>query len=87
MPDMPNGGLFGEVPSPARRADPANVSPGDDAGAALRDIEARAKAACDRHYAGGERDGWRGAPRWETVGPTHQEWWRRVVRGEIEGPR
>ncbi len=89
MPDVQNGGLFGAVPGPKGRADPASV-PGQEHPAAPvqgPSIEDQAREACNRHYAGGERDGWRGAPRWETVGPTHQEWWRRVVRGEIDGPR
>lgn len=49
-------------------------------------VEARAKAACDRHYAGGERDGWGPALTWERVGETERErlraWARRTIKCE-----
>lgn len=80
MPDVQSGGLWGSVPGPARRADQAVVSAEAHAAAAVQDQDRAAKAACDRHYAGGERDGWGRALRWETCGESERERWRRIVR-------
>ena len=66
--------LFGtappQTPAPRPPPDPAQV-------------EARAKAACDRHYAEPLLYGWIRPLRWETVGETERErlraWARRTA--------
>ncbi len=82
MPEVPGGGLWGAVPGREGRPDPASVPAAAHRAPPVQgpSIEDRAREACNRHYAGGERDGWGRAPRWETVGDAERARWIEQVK-------